>query len=226
MEVGFATGGHVVQPQVRPRDTLPPGLYRHPLYQHPLDRYGAWSGGGEAVAVACGLAGNETCERLCTDVLVIWVCSPRYSARAATAEWEDSVRDVQSRHQRGAVRHRRAPAAYPAQQNVGFGHCAAESHGTSQNINACSASMHRTGLGLGLRVFQRTHSDGFRFDAQVAEETAESVEKATARASEEFAAELATLEAQVLGLKIENAALKDELNAETPDTSSVKRARS
>jgi hypothetical protein len=77
-----------------------------------------------------------------------------------------------------------------------------------------------------LRVFQRTHSDGFRFDAQVAEETAESVEKATARASEEFAAELATLEAQVLGLKTENAALKDELNAETPDTSSVKRARS
>jgi hypothetical protein len=47
MEVGFATGDQVEQ-QVRPRDTLPLGLYRYPLYQDPFDRYGTgrWWGGG------------------------------------------------------------------------------------------------------------------------------------------------------------------------------------
>jgi hypothetical protein len=47
MEVGFATGDQVEQ-QVQPRDTLPLGLYRYPLYQHPFDRYeaGRWWGGG------------------------------------------------------------------------------------------------------------------------------------------------------------------------------------
>ena len=39
-EVGFATADQVKQ-QVRPRDTLPLGLYRYPLYQDPLDRYRA-----------------------------------------------------------------------------------------------------------------------------------------------------------------------------------------
>jgi hypothetical protein len=53
MEVGFATGGQVEQ-QVQPRDTLPLGLYRYPLYQHPFDRYGAGRVVGRREAVAVG----------------------------------------------------------------------------------------------------------------------------------------------------------------------------
>ena len=55
-EVGFATTGQVKQ-QVRPRDTLPLGLYRYPVYQDPFDRYGAGRVVGRWEAVAVGASG-------------------------------------------------------------------------------------------------------------------------------------------------------------------------
>jgi hypothetical protein len=56
MEVGFATGDQVEQ-QVRPRDTLPLGLYRYPLYQDPFARYGTGRVVGRREAVAVGASG-------------------------------------------------------------------------------------------------------------------------------------------------------------------------
>ena len=57
-EVGFATADQVKQ-QVRPRDTLPLGLYRYPLYQDPFDRYGGGRVVGRWEAMAVGGVGSR-----------------------------------------------------------------------------------------------------------------------------------------------------------------------